>query len=66
MSITVLLQKTRASYVSRFNFGGRFLDEKFIFQIANFQFFRIFAQNNDFQTIMRITVFHVGGYAFGF
>ena len=60
------LLKTRASYVSRFNFGERFLDEKFVFQIANFQFFWIFAKNADFQTILRITVFHVGGYAFGF
>ena len=66
MSITVLLQKTRASYVSRFNFGGRFLDEKFIFQIANFHFFGFSAKTPIFQTIMRITVFHVGGYAFGF
>ena len=29
MSITVLSQKTRASYVPRFNFGGLFFDKKF-------------------------------------
>ena len=39
-----LLKKTRASYVFWFNFGGRFLDEKFVFQIANFQFFWNFAK----------------------
>ena len=48
MSIMVLLQRTRASYVSQFNFGGRFLDEKFVFQIAKFDFFWIFAKNTDF------------------
>ena len=37
MSITVLLQKTRASYVPRFNFGGPFFDKKFGFQKANGQ-----------------------------
>ena len=48
MSITVLLQKTRASYVPRFNFGGPFFDKKFGFQIANVQKILIFAKNNDF------------------
>ena len=66
MSLTVLLQKTRASYVSRFNFGGRFLDEKFVFQIANFQFFWIFAKNANFSNNSENYIFHVGGYAFGF
>ena len=49
MSITVLLQKTRASYVPRFNFGGLFYDEKFGLQIANVQKISIFAKNNDFK-----------------
>ena len=35
MSITVLSQKTRVSYVPRFNFGRLFLDKKFGVQIAN-------------------------------
>ena len=48
MAITVLLQKTRASYVPWFNFGGPFFDEKSDFQIANFRFFRIFAEIADF------------------
>ena len=48
MSITVLLQKTRASYVPRFNFGGPFFDKKFGFQIANVQKILIFAKINDF------------------
>ena len=48
MSITVLLQKTRASYVPRFNFGGLFFDKKFGVQIANVQKFSIFVKNNDF------------------
>ena len=48
MAITVLLQKTRASYVPWFNFGGPFLDEKSDFQIANFRFFWIFAEIADF------------------
>ena len=37
----------------------------FVFQIANFQFLWISAKNANFETILRITVFHVGGYAFG-
>ena len=40
--------KTRVSYVPRFNFGGLFFDKKSDFQIANFQFFSIFAKNADF------------------
>ena len=48
MAIRVLLQKTRASYVPWFNFGGPFFDEKFEFQIANFRLFRIFAAIADF------------------
>ena len=48
MAIMVLLQKTRASYVPRFNFGGPLFDEKSDFQIANFRFFRIFAEIADF------------------
>ena len=51
MAITVLLQKTIASYLPRFNFGGPFLDEKSDFQIANFQHFRIFAKIDDFLKI---------------
>ena len=64
MSSTVLLQKTRASYVSQFNFGGRFLDEKFVFQIANFQFFGFLPKTTIFQTILRNTVFQKEDYAF--
>ena len=37
MSIKVHLQKTRASFVLRFNFGGLSFKKKFGFQIANFQ-----------------------------
>merc|ERR1719206_592057 len=48
MSTTALLQKTRASYVPRFNFGGPFFDKKFGFQIANVQKNLIFAKNYDF------------------
>ena len=48
MAIRVLLQKTRASYVPWFNFGGPFFDEKSDFQIANFRFFRILAEIADF------------------
>ena len=48
MSITVLLQKTRRSYVSRLRFSGRFLDEKFDFLIANFHFFLDFCQKRRF------------------
>ena len=48
MSITVLLQKTRASYVPRFNFGGLFFDKKFGVQIANVQKISIFAKNQGF------------------
>ena len=48
MSITVPLQKNRASYVPRFNFGGPFFDTMFGFQIANVQKILIFAKNNDF------------------
>ena len=66
MAITVLLQKTTASYLPRFNFGGPFLDEKSDFQIANFQHFRIFARIDDFQKILRATTFEVEGCAFGF
>ena len=36
MSITVLLQKKRASYVPRFNFDGIFFDKKSGFQIVIF------------------------------
>ena len=66
MSITVLLQKTRASYVFWFNFGGCFLDEEFVFQKANFHFLGYPPKTPIFQTILRKTAFHVGGYAFGF
>ena len=48
MSITVLLQKTRASYVPRFNFGRLFFNKKFGVQIANIQKISIFSKNNDF------------------
>ena len=48
MSITVLLQKTRASYVPWFDFGGPFFGQKFYLQIANFEFFPIFVQNTIF------------------
>ena len=48
MAITVLLQKTTASYLPRFIFGKTFLDEKSDFQIVNFQRFRIFARIDDF------------------
>ena len=48
MAIRVLLQKNRASYVSWFNFGGPFIDEKSDFQIAKFCFFQIFAEIADF------------------
>ena len=48
MAIRVLLQKTTASYLPRFNFGGPSLDEKSDFQIANFQHFRNFASIDDF------------------
>ena len=48
MSVTVLLQKKRASYVPRFNFDGIFFDKKSSFQIANFLFFSNFAKNGDF------------------
>ena len=58
--------KNRAFYVSRFNFGGHFLDKKFVFQNKNFHFFGYSPKTPNFQTILRITVFHVGGYAFGF
>ena len=48
MSITVLSQKTRASYVPRFNFGGLFFDKKYVVQIANVKKIWISAKNNDF------------------
>ena len=48
MSITVPLQKTRASYVPRFNFGGLFSYKKLGFQIANVQKNLIFAKKNYF------------------
>ena len=48
MSITVLLQKTRASYVPWFNFNGIFSDKKSDFQIAIFKFFLILAKNANF------------------
>ena len=48
MSITVLLQKTRASSVPRFEFGRLFYDKKFGVQIANVQKILNFAKNNDF------------------
>ena len=51
MSITVFLQKNRASYVPRFNFGGLFFDKKFDDQIAKIQKNSIFAKNNDFSKI---------------
>ena len=44
MSITVLLQKTRASYVPRF----KFFDKKFGVQIANVQKISIFVKKFDF------------------
>jgi len=47
MSITVLLQKSSASYVPRFDFGGPFFDKKFELQIVNFRLFRIFAEIAD-------------------
>ena len=31
--------------MSRFTSGGRFLDEKFVFQLVNFQLFGIFANS---------------------
>ena len=65
MAIMVLLQKTTASYLPRFNFGGPFLDEKSDFQIANFQHFRIFARIDDFsKKNLRATIFKVEGCAF--
>ena len=67
MSITVLLQKTRASYVPWFNFLGPFFDKKFGLQIANVQIILIFAKNNDFSIKrLRATVFNVEGCAFDF
>ena len=48
MSITVLLQKTRASYVPWFNFNGIFSDKKSDFQIAIFKFFKILAKKSKF------------------
>ena len=39
---------TKNHSIPRFNFGGPFLDEKFDFQIANFQDFGIFARIDDF------------------
>ena len=56
MSITVRVQKTRASYVSLFNVGGHFFDEKFVFQIANFNFFLDFPRKKN----ANCSVFHVG------
>ena len=48
MSILGIMQKTRASEVSRFNFGGPFLDDKSDFLITNFQFCWILAKNINF------------------
>ena len=55
MSITVLLQNARASYVPRFNFGGFILDEKFGVQIAKVQIFLIFAKTMIVQKNFRYT-----------
>ena len=63
MSITVPLQKTRASYVPRFNFGGLFFDKKSYFQIANFQFL---PKMQIFPKALRATFFELDGCAFKF
>ena len=63
MSITVLLQKTRASYVPWFNFGGIFFVEKSNFQIANFQFL---PKMQIFPKALRDTFFELDGCAFKF
>ena len=60
MSITVLFQKTRASFVPQFNFGGLSFDKKFGFQKM------IFAKKIIFQKNLWATVFKVGGCAFRF
>ena len=44
MSITVLLQKNRASYVPRFNLGGLFFDKKFGVQLANVKKISVFGE----------------------
>ena len=48
LSITVLLQKTRAIYVPPFNFGEHFFNKKFGSPIANVQKILIFAKKIDF------------------
>ena len=64
MSITVLLQKTRASHVPRFDFGGLFFYKKFGVQLANVQ--KILPKTKGFQKNLRATVFNVEGFALKF
>ena len=64
MSITVLLQKTRASYVPRFNFGGLFFNKKFGVQIVNVQKNLIFAKNKDFSKQSQGYSFQLRGMCF--
>ena len=63
MSNVVLLQKTRASYVPWFNFGGIFFVKKSDFQIANFQFFQFLPKMQIFPKALRATFFEVDGWA---
>ena len=64
MSITVPLQKTRASYVPRFNFGGLFFNKKFGVQIVNVQKNLIFAKNKDFSKQSQGYSFQLRGMCF--
>ena len=64
MSIMVLLQKTRASYVPRFNFGGLFFNKKFVVQIANVQKYSIFAKYKDFSKQSQGYSFQLRGMCF--
>ena len=45
---SLFTKKNRHLYLFSFDFGRPFLDEKFHFQIANFLFFSIFGENEDF------------------
>ena len=53
MAFMAILQKNRAPYVPRFDFGWPFYDKKSYFSIADFQLFRIFAKIDDLQNFLR-------------
>ena len=64
ISITVLLHKTRASFVPQFTYGWLFFNKKFVVLITRVQKISIFAKNNDFSKRSQGYSFQVRGLCF--